>query len=939
MQPRRASRAALFAAAAMSSSAALAADKFWDGLVSSTWTDTANWEFGEPGMNDSAVFDPISVNPLAILSANRTISGMRIHGVTGSGPMQFQRQDSALLTVSGDVSLQDDAGAVKFDGFHASANEVIISGNSSLSLNGGAQLTATALELVNAGSAFTVNNGTLVINTDITLPSGTLTLNSGGTINLTNGDMFTDGGHIQLNRNFILPAGRTIEVTTGGDLASTEYLDIGTTGAGTFLVTGPGSTVNVGSGTALRTDWGNNAGTANVTIEDQATVTYNRGLTIGSFGGSAVVNLNSNGSLTVHEFLTVGGAGTANVTLNGGRLQSNGTTVFQSGATVTMSAGIIDIPGDSTFSTGSTLVWNGGSFSPATVSSRNFDGGVASIAVAHELPVGSVLRVLNGGRYNVTSSFGVASTVSHGELLVSGTNGVTPSRITVTGTTTWASAGFTNATVTFSNSGEGTFGNLSIADSGGRALVNLSSGGRINVATLTVGSTSNGATINVAGGVLNTVGPAAFNSGAELNVQTGGSVIFGGNTTFNSGSKFNWSGGTWNNAAGTTIAFSGGAGSFTAGTLASGRGLSNTSVLQITNAGTVVTNSYFDIGSSDTGGAFGTMIVQDPGSSFTSTATAGIYSDWALNPTDFALVTFANSGVGSYNAGLQIGAEGGSAQVNIQSSAKLSTTNLLAGSEPFMEGLAGVSINVSGGTLTVNGSANLQNDVVVSYSAGSIGITGTLDTWYNSIVFVSTGGNKVLRVGGLNMLETSKIELTDNDMIIDYSGGSPLATVRGYIITGRNGGNWLGNRLTSSSAAIDPTHKSLGIGEASIVLGAGGGTFSGQAVDATTVLVKFTYLGDADLDGDVDVNDLGKLASSWQTAGPWTSGDFDYDGSIGVNDLGMLATNWQAGVGSPLGPALAEALPGFGLPGIHVPEPAQFGLLLGAAVLSRRRPR
>jgi hypothetical protein len=121
-------------------------------------------------------------------------------------------------------------------------------------------------------------------------------------------------------------------------------------------------------------------------------------------------------------------------------------------------------------------------------------------------------------------------------------------------------------------------------------------------------------------------------------------------------------------------------------------------------------------------------------------------------------------------------------------------------------------------------------------------------------------------------------------------------------------------------------------------------SFGGQTVDTDSLLIKFTYFGDSDLDGDVDVADLGNLASSWQTANVWSAGDFDYNGSVDVNDLGLLASNWQAGVGNPLKPtagpwALADALASLGLPSVSVPEPVGvFGAgMLGILLLRRRR--
>jgi hypothetical protein len=92
--------------------------------------------------------------------------------------------------------------------------------------------------------------------------------------------------------------------------------------------------------------------------------------------------------------------------------------------------------------------------------------------------------------------------------------------------------------------------------------------------------------------------------------------------------------------------------------------------------------------------------------------------------------------------------------------------------------------------------------------------------------------------------------------------------------------------------------------------------------------------GDATMNGTVDVDDLGILASNWQTGGrTWRDADFTGDDLVDVGDLGMLASNWQAGV--PLAPALAA----FGLPSVSVPEPgcAALGGLVVWSVSKRHR--
>ena len=84
-------------------------------------------------------------------------------------------------------------------------------------------------------------------------------------------------------------------------------------------------------------------------------------------------------------------------------------------------------------------------------------------------------------------------------------------------------------------------------------------------------------------------------------------------------------------------------------------------------------------------------------------------------------------------------------------------------------------------------------------------------------------------------------------------------------------------------------------------------SFDGQSEDSTALLLKLTYAGDANFDGQVDVSDLGRLATGWQSSQGWIGGDFNYDGFVDVGDLGILATNWQKGVGAPLSPAIAAA--------------------------------
>lgn len=68
--------------------------------------------------------------------------------------------------------------------------------------------------------------------------------------------------------------------------------------------------------------------------------------------------------------------------------------------------------------------------------------------------------------------------------------------------------------------------------------------------------------------------------------------------------------------------------------------------------------------------------------------------------------------------------------------------------------------------------------------------------------------------------------------------------------------------------------------------------------DTLLMLLTITATpGDTDFDGDVDLADLGALATSYGAAGDhtWRQGDFDGDFDVDLSDLGALATNYGAG--------------------------------------------
>jgi hypothetical protein len=228
------------------------------------------------------------------------------------------------------------------------------------------------------------------------------------------------------------------------------------------------------------------------------------------------------------------------------------------------------------------------------------------------------------------------------------------------------------------------------------------------------------------------------------------------------------------------------------------------------------------------------------------------------------------------------------------------------------------SYELRGGSLTTP-ALDIGDLGSFTWSGGSLSLNSLLVVGNFT---VTEGAARTLHVDSLNVTISGKLDLTDNRMILDYTGTSPIGSLVAQI----------GTNIISTVATSDASRR-IGYGEASDL---GVSSFAGIDVDETTALLVLTYGGDANLNGVVDIDDLGQVAAHWQSSGDWFGGDFDYSGMVDTADLEILAANWQAGASAPGGPSLADALIALGLPPVSVPEPASsLWTLLGVTVALR----
>ncbi len=239
-------------------------------------------------------------------------------------------------------------------------------------------------------------------------------------------------------------------------------------------------------------------------------------------------------------------------------------------------------------------------------------------------------------------------------------------------------------------------------------------------------------------------------------------------------------------------------------------------------------------------------------------------------------------------------------------------------------GTGTTSVTVAGATLT----ANSIRQATLNIGAG------------NTVTVAANGGDSgTSKVTTLSINATGKLDLANNDLIVD--NGS-LTAVTALLAAGLdiNGSYGNGPGITSSAFASNLNFNTvLGIAPNSELNFT---SFSGQAVDANDLLVKYTYFGDADLSGSVDTSTDFDLyitgLTSGGSQGGWLYGDFDYSGTVDSStDFDLYITGLTSQSGTLLttgsGSNLVQA----------VPEPGTVGLLAagffggGIALLRRRR--
>ncbi len=246
------------------------------------------------------------------------------------------------------------------------------------------------------------------------------------------------------------------------------------------------------------------------------------------------------------------------------------------------------------------------------------------------------------------------------------------------------------------------------------------------------------------------------------------------------------------------------------------------------------------------------------------------------------------------------------------------------------------------GTLRITQQINSPGVAITKVGAGTLVLKNvradSLAADNGTIQMISgDGAAGTSLIKSLTISAPAHVDLTNNDLLIDYTGASPYMIIRGYLLSGLGDGK--SGIISSASQKAGNTIHAIVDNSALHMT-----SWNGMQIDDTTIIAKYTLRGDASLDGSVGFPDLVAVAQHYGDSSGhsvWSDGDFNYDGNVDFADLVTVAQNYGG------------ALPAASIPGVSdgfnhdmdaafasVPEPAWLSLALaGFALMGRKRQR
>jgi hypothetical protein len=350
------------------------------------------------------------------------------------------------------------------------------------------------------------------------------------------------------------------------------------------------------------------------------------------------------------------------------------------------------------------------------------------------------------------------------------------------------------------------------------------------------------------------------------------------------------------------------------------------------------------------------------------TANSTVYTD---QPVTVGTINFnnANTYVVTGSSTLTMQTSSGNAQIIVQQGTQelnlpttiASNTTLNVASNSALLIANPITID-SGNTLTQTGAGTVTYQSLVTVQSGAA--LAFANSTHANTLSIAAGGNASI-IGSGNVVEVDNLsvggtlDIGKNEVLVDYGntyttpGTDPMSSIRALIQRGYNNGAWNGPGIISSAIAAanaNSTNPQYGVGFSD-----GADTINGHPIvsglSSGQIEIKYTLLGDANLDGTVNGADFSILAANFgQGYTNWDQGNFLFTPAINGTDFSALAHNFGQGanlVDDTVSPADIAALDSFALANglplpniVGVPEPASLlSLVFLAALTTRRRKK
>ena len=937
----------------------------WTGSGTDVYNNANNWGLGRiPNSGDQAT---LYSGDLTLYGTPTSPGGMLISSIFGAGEFNT---GSYKITVAGNINVDDGGNFYVFDASSAGGGTVVSAANLTVTQNSiyhnaypGAHTEISGNTSVDATSQLWVEstfndnsgaNGTITINGTLIAYGGTINADnfilSGGSN--TTASINVNGNNLTINSpNFSLS-----NLSTSIDASAfASHLTLNNTGSNLTLVNANvtlGDSAHLSLPNAGTWIFGNiflgiTAGSVNLnggnttaraaTVDQYAyydslvNVTGFANMVAGEFDGGSVTTIASGGTLTVGSpyFRGVTHAGLfGNATYTTVSITGNGTMNWNGNTGIGLSnpnvpASIVNVANTTI------LNWEGTSGANATLDVQNGELDVFSTSIQPRLfKIGMFFITVNGYDGNMTIEGGSTLNVANASWDLFGTMTLGPGAVVqgqtifINGTSLPAGAFSVNP----SYSGT-TFPSI-------QAPVVLQANSTIFLG-FTGGLHMDGAT-TYAGG---SVGSAPYvMSPYGIFVQNGNATVTGNTTIFCN--TFDMDGGanttTWTINAGATLtqeAWYLNPGDLTANAFHSTINLSGTLDVETHSGQWTLAGGTINIMGTGSAIIQHDKLILGSGSTIGTINVASGATGFVVGGLESAATTVAGGNIVNLNGYLVV-----------QNSLIFDANSVLTETGPFAFEIETTPTCGVGSVFNVNnGSAQFEFGIPgpanLNVNVSGPGILGLYDASNLNSLHIQAGGSAIVSVGGTHTLfmnsfqldggatPTGSLGITDNKVIIQTTPATKatsLATLRAQVIYGYT------HPLTAGIYDYYlPANYGVAVIDNALL---GRATFGGDSANANSILISQELLGDANIDGKVDLSDLSTILNNFgATTADWMSGNFDGAATIDLTDLSDVLNNF--GASNPKAFAAAGGT-------AAAPEPASLAaLVLAGSMLLRRRKR